>query len=117
MFVVKIVSLRDELVIPTVISGLVSANQENRSASRVKRIEHAEWATTDFHAQLAHMPMTRSSDRGGVRMIKRGPVFLQKGDRRRQFVLLVLSQVGPPVAELVGELDLPHYTNMTRNEL
>src|SRR6266568_496435 len=59
VLVVEPVRQRNELLIPTVVSGLVASDQQDRDAARIESIEHPIRTSRVLNAKLAHMSMPR----------------------------------------------------------
>lgn len=58
MLVVEHVGLGDEILVPTVLTRLVAAEQKNRATARVKREEHALGPSRMLHTKFLHTRVT-----------------------------------------------------------
>jgi hypothetical protein len=55
LWVFQTVSSWNVFVVPTIVSSLVAAQQENRGSPRVKRVKHAVRLAIVLDSQLAHV--------------------------------------------------------------
>lgn len=55
MLVVKLVSLRNELVVPALIASLAAANQQYGHSARIECIQYAVGFSLMLNSQLAHV--------------------------------------------------------------
>ena len=108
MFVVELVSERDEPLVESFITGLAPADQQDRRPTWIESVEHAVRITCVLHPQLSHVGMTRRFDSRAVRMPERRTFFFKHSDDGCHRFLFVLIEVIPPGPELVGVLDFPH---------
>lgn len=56
----------DEHVVPAMIAGLVSADEQQRHATWIKSVEHTQRTPAVLDPELAHMPVARSDYAGTV---------------------------------------------------
>src|SRR5258708_1223093 len=59
VLIVQLVGFGYVDVVPPVFSRLVAADQQDRRALRVERIQHAKWLPVNLDAELAHMRVSR----------------------------------------------------------
>jgi len=70
MFVVEFVRKRDVDVVPPVVSALVATDENDGRATRIERVQQADWATLMLESQLAHVGVARTLYGVGVRSRK-----------------------------------------------
>ena len=104
---VDFIGLRNKVLIPAGIPGLIAAQKQDANPARIKGIEHAIGTAFMLNAQLAHI-----REAGTLQRIRVGPLeiralLLQKPDTVVDAVLLIGGESVSPIAKLVGELDLP----------
>ncbi len=112
MLLVKLVRNRNELVIPAVIARLVSADEKNSSAQRIKCVKRSQGLATTLSAQFTHLTMTRAVHFGAVRKTKGRAEFGKESNGISDVVLFVIGQRPPPQAKLVSVLDLPGHNSI-----
>src|SRR5436190_17805710 len=105
VLVIEPIGDRDELFVEPLVTGLVAANEQDRSPPRIERIEDAQRPAAALYPQFAHMRMTRSHDPARVRKRQCRTPALQLLNDRGNILLLSLHERIPPDAELVGVLD------------
>ncbi len=78
MFFQKPIRYRPELFIPTIVAGLVAADQEQRSAAWIKCKQNPIRPSCMLDDELFHVGMARSRYVPNVRAPERGAEFFQK---------------------------------------
>src|ERR1700739_1762002 len=109
MPVIEGIRNRNKFFIPTVISRLVTADQQNRATARVKSKEHPIWPSRMLHPKFFHVRMTRRVNEIGMRTRKPWADFLEENPFGVHIHLFGLGQAVPPVRELVCKFDLPFH--------
>src|SRR3990172_4363620 len=107
VFVIEAVGGRDHLLVESLVTGLVAANQKDRRAGWIERVEDADRLATALHAQLPHMAVLRPFDAGRVGERQIRSALHQNLGNGADVLLLRVAQCGPPHPELVGVLDVP----------
>ncbi|HMD18358.1 MAG TPA: hypothetical protein VKH18_16950 [Terriglobales bacterium] len=107
MFVEQIVGDGHEPVVPLWIARLIAAEQEQRRAARIKRVEHPQVAVLHLASQLLRVGVPGSRNHIGMRPRQGWAAFLQQFNLGADFDLLIFGQGVPPGLELAGELDFP----------
>lgn len=62
MFIVKTVSSWNELLVPAIVSTLISSDKENCGPSRIERVKYPIWITRVLNPQFPHVLMARGLD-------------------------------------------------------
>ena len=106
MATVDLVRHRDETVIPSVVSGLVAANREDRGPPRIECVQYPIWPPGMLDSLLPHVVVFGSLDAGTIRMLERHAVFFKQFHVCAQTRLLLCCQMVPPGPELIGELHI-----------
>ena len=109
MLVVEPVRERNKFVIPAVLTRLVAADEQHRSATRIKRVKDSERATTMLDAKLAEASMPRALDPRAMWKRQIRSVLLEQSNRCRNGLLLSGAQAVPPRTKLIRVLDLPDH--------
>ena len=106
MAVVDLVGHRDESLIPSVVSGLVAADQEHRCPPRIECVQYPIRSPGMLDSQLPHVIVTGSLDPRTVRVFERHTVFFEQFHVCSHTRLLLCRQMVPPVPELIGKLHI-----------
>src|SRR5207237_4245744 len=88
----QIICYRHKALIPLWIASLVSANQENRRAPRVKRIENTQLPLVHLATQFLHVGMPRADDGVRVRPGHGRAEFLSQLNLGSEFCLLEIGR-------------------------
>jgi hypothetical protein len=83
VLVVEPVRERNEFVIPAVLTRIVTADEQHRSATRIKRVHDPERATTMLDAKLAEASMPRALDPRAMWKRQIRSELLEQSDRVR----------------------------------
>ena len=110
VFVIQLIGDGDMNLIPTIVPGFVTADQQNRHAARVKGIERSVWTSSVLCSKFTHVSMFGAIDATAVRMTERGTTRFQQLNRGRHRNLLGLRQTGPPVAKFIGVFDISSHS-------
>src|ERR1017187_10877052 len=78
MATVYLVRHRDERVIPSVVSGLVAADQEDRGPPWIECVQYPIWSPGMLDSQLPHVFVFGSLDARTIRMLERHAVFFEQ---------------------------------------
>ena len=89
MLIEQIVSDRNELLVPVGIAGLIAAEQEQRGAARVKRVQDPQLAILHFAAQLLHVGVAGGGNHVGMRPGQGRAALLQKFNLGADLDLLI----------------------------
>lgn len=84
VFVIQLIGDGDMNLIPTIVPGFVTADQQNRHAARVKGIERSVWTSSVLCSKFTHVSMFGAIDATAVRMTERRTPRLQQLDPGRQ---------------------------------
>ena len=103
----QIVGNRHKLLVPVWIAGLVAAEQKQRRAPRIKRIQHPQVAFLHFAPQLLHVGVAGSGNHVGMRPGQRRAALLQQFNLGADLDLFIFGKGVPLGLKLAGELDLP----------
>ena len=106
MATVDFVRHRNESLIPSIVPGLVAADQEDRGSSGIECIQDTVWSPGMLHSQLPHVIVPGRLDAGTIRVPERHAVFFEQFHIRADTRLFRSVQMAPPVPELVGELHI-----------
>ena len=109
MLCVDRVRLWYELPVPTWIPRLVSANQQNSSASRIECVKDAVRATFVLNSLLTHVVKLRTANCVGIRSGKRRTRILKHVHRGIDAILFFYRQAVPPFAEFIRKFDFPRH--------
>ena len=107
MLVIQTIRTRDEILVPAIDTGLVAADQQDRSAPWIERVQDTVGPPRMLNPQLAHMPMLRSLHARTVREGQPRTHRFKQPHGNVDRLLLGFSQRIPPCAKLVGEFDIP----------
>ncbi len=80
MPVIKSICNRNKFFIPTIISTLVTADQQNRATARVKSKEHPIRPSRMLYSKFFHVRMTRRVNEIGMWTRKARADFLEQDD-------------------------------------
>jgi len=115
MAVIESICNRNKFFIPTIISGLVATDQQNRATARVKSKEHPIGPSRMLYPKFFHVRMTRRVNEICMRTRKARTDFLERDHFGVYVHLFSLSQAFPSVRELVCKFNLPfHRWNMAQ---
>tara|TARA_Y100000296_G_scaffold65239_1_gene76756 strand:- start:2263 stop:2637 length:375 start_codon:yes stop_codon:yes gene_type:complete len=106
MNVVEPVRERDGVLVPTMVSGLVSANQQDRMPQWIKCVEHPVRSSGMLDPKLSHVRMPGTENSRTVWVSESGSVFLQQADVGSHGRLLSIIEPIPPVFEFIGKFYL-----------
>jgi hypothetical protein len=95
-------------LIPTIISSLVSAKQEDGAAARIERIQNPIRSACVLHTEFSHVGVPRAFNPAGVRESQMRPLDFKKPNRCINRLLFGLDQLAPPSFKFVDVLNLPH---------
>jgi hypothetical protein len=107
VLVVESVRQRHECLVPAIVPCLVPADQQDRRAPGVERVEHAVRTAAVLDAKLALVRVPGARDAGAMRVAQVWAARFQQSDRGVDGNLLGLREPVPPLAELVRVLDIP----------
>ena len=110
MPIVQLVGSWNVDLVPPVVTCLVAADEQDRRAFRIERIQHSERSSVNLDAEFAHMRVSRPVHARTHRISKVGAILLEHSDGGIDFDLLGLLQAVPPIFELVDELNVPSHT-------
>src|SRR3954452_23860224 len=96
-------------LIPTVVSGLVTAQQQNRGPPRIEGIQHSQWISSGLSSQFPHFRKAGCLHLRTEWESKIRSAFHEERNPRIDFPLLGFGQSMPPSFELVGEFDFPFH--------
>jgi hypothetical protein len=106
MATANLVCHRDENVIPSVVSGLVAANQQDRGSPRIECVQYTKRSPGMLDTQFPHVIVSGRLDAGTVRVLEPHAVFFEQFHICTHTRLLLCRQMVPPVPELIGELHI-----------
>ncbi len=109
MYCVDGIRLGHHLVVPVVITRLVSPDQEEGCPGWIEGVQDTLWPAFVLHSPLAHVAELRAFHAGALRVAKRWPSLHQHQHRALDAVLFRLGEVFIPGLELVRDLDLICY--------
>src|ERR1035437_1686671 len=108
-------SIRHHLVVPAVITRLVSPDQEKGCPGGIEGVKDTIRPAFVLNSQLAHVAERRAFHAGALRVAKRWPSLHQHQHHALDAVLFRLGEVFVPGLELVRDLDLIcHGCNISR---
>jgi hypothetical protein len=113
MVVVQPIRLRYSPVVPTLVSGLIAAEQKDRNAAWIERIQNPQRSAPRLYPEFPHVLVLRGSNAGRVRKSKLGTLNFQEPDHGSQLILVAFGQQIVPSEPFVRDLHLPcHRQNM-----
>src|SRR6266478_1611889 len=96
MLVIKRIRHRNKFVIPTIISSLIAADQQNCAAARVKSKEHSIRSPRMLYPKFFHVRMTRRVNEIGMRAGETRANLLKQNHLGVYIHLFSLGQPIPP---------------------
>src|SRR5882724_3763697 len=109
MLVVQSIRYRNKFVIPAIISGLVTPDQQDRTAPRVEGKEHSIGPSRMLHTKFFHIRMARRVDEVSMGTWKSRADFLKQDHLGVHVHLFSFAQSIPPNGKLVCMFDLPFH--------
>src|ERR1700675_4288795 len=102
MFIEKVVCSRNKLLIPTCLSRLVSANQQNCAALWIKSKKHSVWPSGMLNNKFLHIGMAGRDNRSYIRTAQTRSFLFQDPDNRGNILLFCCQKPLPPTLKFVG---------------
>src|SRR2546426_5285263 len=112
VLVVEIIGHGYVFLVPAIVPGLVTTEQQDRGAPWVEGIKHPVRISPMLDPQLAHMTVPGGFDSRRIRELQVRPLLLEQSDVHVDRLLLVYIQLVPPCPELVGVLDRPRHQRL-----
>ena len=117
MLVIKGIRYRNKFLIPAIIPTLVTADQQNRTAARVKGKEHPIRPSQMLYPKFLQVRMARRVDEIGMRTGKTRANFLKQDHLGVHVHLFSLGEAIPPIRKFVGKFDLSFHRRNIAHEL
>src|ERR1019366_728519 len=108
MRVVEPVGQRNHVFVETVVTCLVTADEQARATPWIESVEYAKRISGVLDAEFPHVLVPRGCHSRRAREWKSRSVFLELAHAREERLAFALRQLVPPLSELVGVLDLPY---------
>jgi hypothetical protein len=117
MFVIEAVGDREQFLVPAVVSGFISADQQNCTTPRIKRKKHSIRPACVLRPELFPIGMERGMNQVDVWPSKRRAAFREEPDIGINAMQLGFGLGVPPALEFGCEFERPfHRKNITSKE-